>query len=199
VFLDEGDGFDSSGEPKLADDPFASEPAPSKPAAAKAEVVVQPAPKEDVMPELKPDTKLDENLVAKPVAKKPAKEKPVASKPAPKAPVAVKAPPKAKPVVLEPVMSEPAESDVAITDEAAPPVEPVKVKKAKKAYNKFVGGSYMTTTDACPMMRGPAAVGEPMTLVKPARKIWTEEGDSQWVKAYNKSGEPGYVSKDCFR
>jgi hypothetical protein len=73
------------------------------------------------------------------------------------------------------------------------------VPKAKKHYDKYAGGAYMTTTDSCPMMRGPASVGAPMVVVKPAKKIWVEESDPAWVKAYNKAGEPGYLSKVCFK
>jgi hypothetical protein len=59
-------------------------------------------------------------------------------------------------------------------------------------------GTFMTTKDSCPMMREPASDGAPMIVVKPARKIWVEKVDKDWVRGFNKAGEPGYLSKDCF-
>jgi outer membrane biosynthesis protein TonB len=63
--------------------------------------------------------------------------------------------------------------------------------------HKAHGGSFVTTKDACPMMRSPASTGETMLTVKASKKIWVEDAGDGWVKAYNKSGEAGYVSKDC--
>ena len=58
-------------------------------------------------------------------------------------------------------------------------------------------GSFVTTKEACPMMRSPASTGETMLTVKASKKIWVEDAGDEWVKAYNKAGEPGYVAKDC--
>jgi len=59
------------------------------------------------------------------------------------------------------------------------------------------GGTYMTTKMVCPILRAPASESEPMSAVKVPRKIWVEKVDDQWVRAYTKSGEPGYVSTSC--
>jgi hypothetical protein len=122
----------------------------------------------------------------KPAAPVPAKPV-VAAKPAAPAPVV-------KPVAAQPKPEPQAPHDEIVSASA----EPV-ASKEKKHYDKYAGGSYMTTTDACPMMRGPASVGAPMVVVKPAKKVWVEESDPSWVKAYNKAGEPGYLSKECFK
>lgn len=102
-----------------------------------------------------------------------------------------------------------------LTDEAAQPSTPetapapaptpTKVKKAKKAAKTAdaspapvaAKGQFVTTKDACPMMRSPASTGETMITVKAARKIWVEDAGEGYYKAWNKAGEPGYVSKDC--
>jgi hypothetical protein len=71
-------------------------------------------------------------------------------------------------------------------------------KSSEGTPKKYAGGTFLTTAEKCPMMRGPASEGEPMIVVKPSRKIWVEEVDGTWVKAYNKKGEPGYLNRDCF-
>lgn len=81
--------------------------------------------------------------------------------------------------------------------------EPKKAKKAKpaavakKSKKSSGGGMFVVTRDSCPMMREPASEGEPMITVKPSKKIWVEKVDEQWVRGFNKAGEPGYISKDC--
>jgi hypothetical protein len=217
VFLDEGDGgFDtmagpSGGEPTLADDPFASEApasksvpkaaskvaAPAAKPAAKPVVAAQPAvvptvPKSASKPAAKPDVKSVQVAQPAPVVKPEGKHH-----------VA----PEAKPAQAAQTAPAPAPAASASTvaqDEAVPfpreeQTQETSAPKAKKHYDKYAGGAYMTTTDSCPMMRGPASVGAPMVVVKPAKKIWIEESDPAWVKAYNKAGEPGYLSKDCFK
>ena len=93
----------------------------------------------------------------------------------------------------------------------AEPVAPVKETKKPKAGKKAPkvavhhandgeahGKSmFVNTKEACPMLREPAADGEKMLTVKAAKKIWVEEVDSSWVRAFNKAGEPGYVNRDC--
>ena len=60
-------------------------------------------------------------------------------------------------------------------------------------------GMFANTKQACPMLREPASESAKMITVKADRKIWVEEVDGSWVRAFNKAGEPGYVSKDCFQ
>lgn len=79
---------------------------------------------------------------------------------------------------------------VAVVDSvpAAPAPAPVAAK-----------GSFVTTKEACPMMRTPASTGETMLTVKASKKIWVEQAGDGWVKGWNKAGEPGYISKECVR
>lgn len=93
-------------------------------------------------------------------------------------------------------------------EEVAPAPAPKPVKKAvkkktpkpkrKKASISNSPGRFMVTISDCPMLREPGAEGELMLTVRSSRKIWTEEVDPSWVRAYNKSGEAGYLSRDCF-
>lgn len=59
-------------------------------------------------------------------------------------------------------------------------------------------GVYLRTRDACPMRREPASESAEMLMVKAARKLWVQEVDGSWVRAFNKAGEPGYIHRDCF-
>lgn len=68
----------------------------------------------------------------------------------------------------------------------------------KKASSKVAAGKFLMTKDSCEMHREPASESAKMITVKASRKIWTEDVDSNWVRAYNKTGEPGFISKDCF-
>jgi hypothetical protein len=72
-----------------------------------------------------------------------------------------------------------------------------KATAAKDGTSVKAAGQFVTTKDACPMMRSPASTGETMLTVKASKKIWVEDAGDGWVKAFNKAGEPGYVSKDC--
>jgi hypothetical protein len=92
--------------------------------------------------------------------------------------------------------------DPAQPTEAKPKKEkkPAKKKKATASTDGTsvkAAGQFVTTKDACPMMRSPASTGETMLTVKAQKKIWVEDAGDGWVKAFNKAGEPGYVSKDC--
>ncbi len=124
---------------------------------------------------------------------------------------------------LEPAVTDTTEVPTLVDDQAAPaapaptddPAAPVasepKEKKAKKKSSKkklektahhkskVLGpnGGFVVTKEACPMMRTPASTGETMLTVKPSRKIWVEQAGDEWVKGWNKAGEPGYISKDC--
>ena len=102
-------------------------------------------------------------------------------------------------------------------DPAAPAAAVPREKKAKKKSPKkrkaektaantaantddapsATGGSFVVTKEACPMMRTPASTGEPMLTVKPSKKIWVEQAGDGWVKGWSKSGEAGYIAKDC--
>ncbi len=146
--------------------------------------------------------------------------------PAPPAEVAEE-PKKDVPKVAEPrpaVREEPAQEEMPLlVDEGAAPVatpaptedpaQPTEAKskkekkpaasKKKKATASTDGtsvkaaGQFVTTKDACPMMRSPASTGETMLTVKASKKIWVEDAGDGWVKAFNKAGEPGYVSREC--
>ena len=94
--------------------------------------------------------------------------------------------------------SEPAAEEAAApAQEEAPPKKLPKKKKPSKVASSGGKGRFASTRDACPMMREPASDAEKMTTVRTDIKIWVEEVDESWVRAYNKAGEPGYVSKDC--
>ena len=115
-------------------------------------------------------------------------------------------------------MSEPAPAQVAApeeapmmeaTPEAAPESAPVeapkkapknskKSKVAKAEKKSGAKGKFANTKTECPLLREPASDSEKMIVVKAPRKIWVEEVDGSWVRAFNKAGEPGYVSTECF-
>ncbi len=83
-----------------------------------------------------------------------------------------------------------------------------KIKKAtakekKKIEDGSIGekkaaGLFMTTKSKCPMMREQGTEGTPMFVVKAERKLWVEAVDQEWVKGFDKNGEPGYLSRNCF-
>ncbi|RYZ68791.1 MAG: hypothetical protein EOP05_15830 [Proteobacteria bacterium] len=85
------------------------------------------------------------------------------------------------------------EAPVEQTEAPAPKAK----KTAKKASGAGAGGKFVTTKEACPMMRSPASTAETMLTVKPARKIWVEKAGDGWVKGWNKAGEEGFISTDC--
>ena len=122
----------------------------------------------------------------------------------PPAPQETVAAPEAAPAPVAEVAPEPA-APVAAQEEA-----PVKLPKAKnrgsvkhasvqKVAPVAAHGMFANTKENCPMLREPASESEKMITVKADRKIWVEEVDGSWVRAFNKAGEPGYVSKDCFQ
>lgn len=112
------------------------------------------------------------------------------------------------PLLAEPTeateSTEPAASESAPAPESKPAPKKAKVAKAKKSSHKVAQhkssghGLFMTTKDSCPMMREPASTGDQMITVKASKKIWVEEVDDSWVRGFNKAGEPGYLSRDCF-
>jgi hypothetical protein len=83
---------------------------------------------------------------------------------------------------------------------AATPKKEAKKAKVAKASKKSSGakGKFANTKTECPLLREPASESETMVTVKAPRKIWVEEVDASWVRAFNKAGEPGYVSTECF-
>jgi hypothetical protein len=123
-------------------------------------------------------------------------EAPPVAQPAPKPqPVAKPAPVPAPPVAVEidEEVNVPPAKPKAKAKVAAPAQAPTRTR-ASVSVGK---GRFMTTTDSCPLLREPASA-EQMTVVKGERKIWVEEVDESWVRAFNKSGEPGYISRECF-
>jgi len=149
------------------------------------------------------------------------------SMPAPPAPPQADAPPKKEDAVVQKApeprpavkQEDPMDAMPMLSDESAQPAatpaptedpaqpadakpkkekKPAKKKKATaSADGTAVKGQFVTTKDACPMMRSPASTGETMLTVKAQKKIWVEDAGDGWVKAFNKAGEPGYVSKEC--
>ncbi|HVK60584.1 MAG TPA: hypothetical protein VM432_03495, partial [Bdellovibrionales bacterium] len=75
---------------------------------------------------------------------------------------------------------------------AAPAAPKAKAAKAAKAGK----GKFVVTKAACPAVREPASSDQVFTTGA-SRKIWVEEVDANWVRGYNKAGEPGYISTDC--
>jgi hypothetical protein len=83
---------------------------------------------------------------------------------------------------------------------AAPPKKQAKQAKApakKKSAMKLAQGVFVTTKEPCPMTREPASESAQMITVKAQKRIWVEEVDESWVRAFNKAGEPGYISREC--
>jgi len=87
---------------------------------------------------------------------------------------------------------------------AAEPVKQVEKPKKpkpvaeKKTRTKSTGaGLFVRTKEPCPMLREPASDSPAMLTVKASRKIWVQEVDEDWVRAFNKAGEPGYLQRDC--
>jgi hypothetical protein len=71
---------------------------------------------------------------------------------------------------------------------------PAKAKKSAKGD----AGIYVTTKSVCPIRREPASESDEIAKTKAPRKIWVQKVDEKWVRAYVKSGDPGYISTDCF-
>jgi len=98
---------------------------------------------------------------------------------------------------VKPAPAKPAKKKAATAESEK--IKPAADKKSRKpASVSQVGvGHFVRTKDACPMLRQPASDSEEMLTVKPAKKIWVEDVDANWVKAFNKEGEPGFIQKDC--
>ena len=62
---------------------------------------------------------------------------------------------------------------------------------------KKEAGIYVVTNGPCTMNRAPASESEAMITVKPSKKIWVQEVDDKWLRAFNKAGEAGYIARDC--
>lgn len=168
VFMDEGDGdFDAMPAPPKENAPHHEETAVPKVAAPQPAMNTEDAVHEEI-PQL-----TDDSSAAQPA---PAPTEEVAKPATDVKPKADKKKKKAKEKTAQVETPAP-------TEAAAAPV-------AAK-------GQFVTTKDACPMMRSPASTGETMLTVKASKKIWVEDaGDGYW-RAFNKAGEPGYVAKDC--
>lgn len=100
----------------------------------------------------------------------------------------------------KPEMKPAQKSAPASVKKAVVKAEMPKVKQKKQASKPVNGGKgrFMTTKSPCPLLRQPASESEPLVGIKAPRKIWIEEVDSDWVRAFNSAGEPGYVSRECF-
>jgi len=68
----------------------------------------------------------------------------------------------------------------------------------EKELAKGDAGIYVTTKAVCPIRREPAGESEVIAKTKVPRKLWVQKVDEKWVRAYVKSGDPGYISTDCF-
>lgn len=77
------------------------------------------------------------------------------------------------------------------------PSKPAAQKTAKASKGVGAKGKFVMTNASCPLMREPASTSEPIAHTAPSRKIWVEQVDTEWVRGWNKAGEPGYISSDC--
>jgi hypothetical protein len=73
-----------------------------------------------------------------------------------------------------------------------------KGKKKKEKVEKAAAGLYVKTKIECPMRKEPNAESEQIATTKAPRRIWVQKVDDHWVKAFTKSGEPGYLNTECF-
>lgn len=137
------------------------------------------------------------------------------------APPVAKEEPSPEPVPLpavaqdEPSLEEPGELEpvpVPVAKEKKPVKQdkPVKVVKAepkkaapkpgKSAKNSRKTASkegFRTTAAECKMHQAASASSPVLLTVAGAKKLWVEEHNDGWVKAFRKSGH-GYLSRDCF-
>ncbi len=98
----------------------------------------------------------------------------------------------------------PASEPVAAPKKKAPVVKAAPAKSAPKASTKSAAkssakpgkGKFVVTKEACKALREPASE-ETLFTTGASRKIWVEIVDEQWVRGFNKAGEPGYISTDC--
>ena len=187
VFMDEGDGdFDSMPAPPTAatEAPAKKESVAVKKVEAPREQAVEVPAAAEPMPMLAEDPAATPAPAAPDDSAKPVEPKKKKSAKKKKEKVAEAAAP------VEDVAGGSAPMSTDTSSEAAAPA-PTKHKASKG------GGMFVTTKEACPMMRSPTTTGESMLTVKASKKIWVEDAGDGWVKAFNKAGEPGYVSKDC--
>lgn len=183
VFLDEGDGdFDP-----LPAGARASKPSPGrveeKPSVAEAPAVKNVSPKEEM-----PKTETAKEVVSK--TESPGPERVVEQSLPERAPKA-KSAKKEKLARNEPKMK-PAVQKQASKSEITKTRKPASLEKAAQ-------GSYVVTREPCPMKREPASEGASMLTVKAGKRVWIEEVDAEWVRAFNKAGEPGYLNRNCLK
>ncbi len=170
VFMDEGDGdFDSMPAPPTAQPPATEEPTKKQTAVPKIAAPRPAAPPGESSEQIPTLTDDSSQPEANPA--------PTVD---PSAPLA----------------AEPKEKKVS-KKKKSPAKKAAASASNEEAPSAKVGGSFVTTKEACPMMRSPASTGETMLTVKASKKIWVEDAGEGWVKAYNKAGEPGYVAKEC--
>ena len=217
VFMDEGDGEFSA--PVAADVQQPTKKTASKKkktdkkvAASKTEDKRAPASADDAPPAA-PGNLDDLDVNAMTEAAKAQNDQAAAPAPAEAAPAPAPQEASAPQDPPAPVADTAAPAEAAPTAQVEAPVAKPKVKnhggvkhasvekadKTDKVAPVAAHGMFANTKQACPMLREPASESAKMITVKADRKIWVEEVDGSWVRAFNKAGEPGYVSKDCFQ
>ena len=109
----------------------------------------------------------------------------------------------------EPSKAEPQVLAQPEVDNAPVPAELPKAKKSKMAAKanvaakapkskKHSAGYFSVVKTECVMHREPAGDSTVLIKVKPARKLWVEDENQEWVRGFRKSGDVGYFEKSCF-
>jgi hypothetical protein len=159
------------------------------------------APKRDIAPAKTLPKKVRKPASAEPPPP-PAAEPNESADPAIPEPEVSSAPPVADDSNTTMFQDTPADDESASASEkVADDVKPVKKKSKVKhnAANAPAGkGQFVTTKEACAMLREPASdEGDKVGTTKANRKIWVENVDENWVKGFNKAGEAGFIKRDC--
>lgn len=170
VFLDDGGMIDEP--PGVPGEPVALPETDSEPGAD----VAEPAFADEAAPaEPSADEMMDEAAPAAPPSQ-PAK--------APKAPKTAKVERKAEKKAEE---------------KAAKKAVAAKASKGSKSPARKTASKegFRTTTTSCEMHASPASASPVVLTVPGSKKLWIEEHDESWVKAFRKKGH-GFLSRDCF-
>ncbi|MCM2281956.1 MAG: hypothetical protein NDI61_08940 [Bdellovibrionaceae bacterium] len=72
-----------------------------------------------------------------------------------------------------------------------------KAKSAKTSRKVASKEGFRTTKAECEMHKSAAADSPVLITVAASRKLWVEEHNEEWVKAFRKTGH-GFISRDCF-
>lgn len=119
-----------------------------------------------------------------------------------------------QPLAQDPSPDEPAEAEafevpqpVVKPSKAVKPTKLVKAPKVEKNSKKKVtkaGGrktaskeGFRTTAGECRMHKSASSSSPVLITVSASKKIWVEDHNDGWVKAFRKSGH-GYLSRKCF-